>query len=180
MTKTATRVLLLLPLALSGCLEDLSIIKNVTPVAEARIVDPEDDKLVSDLMLPYDGQPVELTLDGSGSSDADGRIVQYIWQSGNNPRNPPDGGIPDGSPPDIGPDDLDPEDVVMPEITVDRGKFHFMLDGRKYKYLFILWVVDNKGATSAPDYVSIEVGDPEPAPVDPPEEDAGSEDDAGS
>jgi hypothetical protein len=82
-------------------------------------------------MLEYAGSPVSVTLDGSGSTDADGKIVEYRWSSGDGP----DGGM---AP--------DPEDVAQPKITLGAGS-----------WTFTLFVFDNDGGISQPSSVTITV-----------------------
>jgi hypothetical protein len=106
-------------------------------------------------VVDYAGAPVAITLDGSGSSDADGVIRHYQWLSATPlaPDEDSDGGageevvpaggrvIPPGEP--IG----WPEDVVSPMVTLDQGVHYFTL-----------WVTDDRGAMSPPDTVEIRIG----------------------
>jgi hypothetical protein len=113
---------------LSGCLEDETLRTNIAPVANAG----------EDQQLPYDGAPVRVRLDGRGSSDRDGEIVEYIWRSA---QQDADGGVQwaEGA--------LDPDDVARPMLELERGR-----------YTFVLWVKDNDGAVSEPDSVTINIG----------------------
>lgn len=125
---------LLVPFA-GGCKTNATIDTNLTPVASAG----------ESQVVPYNGSPVEVTLDGSGSSDADGQIVDYLWFSA-------DGVELDGG--GVGRAGPDPDNRVRPTVSLDQGM-----------WLFTLWVRDNAGAVSDPDSVQITVG--EPAACDP-------------
>jgi hypothetical protein len=85
-------------------------------------------------VIAYTGMPVRVTLDGSGSTDADGEIVGYRWTSGDSK----DGGGPAGP---------DPDDVERPEVTLDAGV-----------WIFTLFVFDNENGVSQPSNVTIKVG----------------------
>jgi hypothetical protein len=100
---------------------------NMSPVAHAGDMQ----------VVPFDGSPVTVRLDGSTSTDADGKIVRYRWFSANAPA---DGGIGRAGP--------DPDDVVKPEVTLDSGV-----------WMFTLFVFDNDGGISEPSTVTIMVGD---------------------
>lgn len=116
-------------LAAPACLKDDTLDVNLAPQASAG----------KDQQLDFDGEPIEVRLDGSGSSDPDGKVASYTWRSA---VALPDGGV------DNGPEGaLDPKDVQKPTITLDRGN-----------YAFTLWVTDDDGAVSAPDSVLIRVG----------------------
>ena len=112
--------------ALGGCLADRTVNTNVIPKANAG----------KDQQLDYDGKKVAVHLDGSKSSDQDGRIVEYLWRSADDGE---DGGAPSS--------DLDPPDVERPTLELGQGS-----------YTFTLWVRDDKGAVSAPDNVTVRVG----------------------
>ncbi|MDD9935945.1 MAG: hypothetical protein OXT09_20205 [Myxococcales bacterium] len=112
---------------LAGCLEDDTLRVNVTPVANAG----------EDQALEPDGDFVTVTLDGSGSSDDDGTIVEYRWL---NVQAADAGAV-------YGRGDVDPEDVEKPEVELGRGS-----------HTFVLWVTDDAGDTSAPDRVTVAVG----------------------
>ncbi len=123
---------------LAACTTDGSIDKNILPEANAG----EDQE------LDYADAPVSVTLDGSGSKDLDGTIVEYIWFSGDREEGA-DGG---GGMSRTGPD---PDDRAKPVVTLEQGLWKF-----------VLWVKDDKGAVSEPDVVEIAVGDiAEPACV---------------
>jgi hypothetical protein len=87
-------------------------------------------------VLEYTGSPVTVTLDGSGSTDPDGDVVDYRWFNGNAP---PDGGM--------GRVEPDPDDVEKPTVTLEAGV-----------WTFTLFVYDNDGGISQPSAVTIMVG----------------------
>lgn len=114
--------------ASSGCRDaplSENVDSNMAPVAAAGPMQTFD----------YDGSPVTVKLDGSGSNDPDGTVASYRWLSGTRPK--------DGNG-RIGPD---PEDVASPTVTLDRGE-----------WIFTLWVTDDEGAVSDPSTVLIKVG----------------------
>jgi len=124
--------------------------RGVIPRAVARLKDHEE-KLV---MIAYAGEPVRLTLDGSHSADPDGRILKFRWLSGTRSQPTAAAGagaagsgsgrgraVPEGETPDW------PADVEQPEVTLDAGN-----------YAFTLWVTDDRGLVSAPDTLTIVVG----------------------
>jgi hypothetical protein len=128
---TSSRVLCVfaaLLLGPAGCLLDDTIDINRPPTANAG----------KDQLVPYDGMPVSVRLDGSGSKDPDGKIVTYRWLSGER--------IPDAGPPGRT-DEIDPADIARPTVELDRGT-----------HVFTLWVTDDRGTTSTPDSVTIRVG----------------------
>jgi len=86
--------------------------------------------------VEYSGAPVTVTLDGSGSSDPDGKIVKYLWFSGTDAA---DGGMGRGG--------LDPDDVMSPKVTLDAGT-----------WAFTLFVFDDDDGVSASSTVAIMVG----------------------
>ena len=121
---------------------------NRIPEAVARAVDPSGERVDSSVnngfgpKYPFDGEPVEITLDGTASSDEDGRIVSYRWLSATQL----DGGV--GR---VRPDDTDadwPEDEARPTVTLGEGIWSFSL-----------WVTDDKGGVSDPDTIDLMVGD---------------------
>jgi hypothetical protein len=93
-------------------------------------------------VLDYSGSPVSVTLDGSESYDADGKIETYRWFSGTRAA---DGGIGRAGP--------DPDDVESPTVKLDAGT-----------WIFTLFVIDNEGGISLPASVSIQVGSVAPDP----------------
>jgi hypothetical protein len=114
--------------SLAGCLEDETLRTNVAPVANAG----------EDQQVDHEGEPVTVRLDGRKSSDRDGDVVEYIWRSA---QSGADGGVEWAS------GALDPDDEARPTLALDQGS-----------YTFLLWVKDDRGAASAPDSVSVEVG----------------------
>jgi hypothetical protein len=119
----------------TGCREEPSLARlNLLPKALAG-----DDQEVE-----FEGEPVSVTLDGSGSSDTDGEITQWQWFSA---IGAPDGGVavPEGEAPTW------PEDGEQPTVILPQGV-----------WTFALWVEDDRGAVSLPDTVKITVGDPSP------------------
>ncbi|MDH5675610.1 MAG: hypothetical protein OEZ06_26035 [Myxococcales bacterium] len=159
----------LLLMALCGACEPNPTIKpNKLPTAVARV--QGHDVVGGVLELDFDGDPVELTLDGtpcpdakpegdaglpSCTNDADGEIVEYIWLSGTPVPEPTgDGGVdpkapkrrvPEGE--KVDGDDPWPADKGKPEITLPQGS-----------WTVTLWVKDDKGAVSEPSSVTINVG----------------------
>ena len=99
---------------------------NTTPIAHAGAMQ----------VLEYDGSPIAIRLDGSGSADPDGTVVSYRWLSGTAATG---GGL--GR---VGPD---PQDVVSPTVTLDAGL-----------WIFTLFVTDDEGGVSQPSAVMIRVG----------------------
>jgi hypothetical protein len=120
---------LLLVLAAAGCRDAplaVNVDSNMPPVAHAGDMQ----------VVPYEGSPVKVTLDGSSSTDADGTVASYRWFSGDPA---PDGGKGRGEP--------DPEDVQKPEVTLGSGT-----------WTFTLYVYDDQGGISEPSNVTIKVG----------------------
>lgn len=140
-----------------GCADNLKVPEtNVTPVAVARVLD--DERLMPS--FPFNGESLELTLDGSQSHDADGSISKYRWLSATTPSDlEPDAGsggetaaagakargpgrwIPDGEATDW------PDDVKRPSVRLRAPG----------KYSFALWVTDERGRISDPTTLTIEV-----------------------
>ena len=120
---------LLLVLAALGCRDaplSVNVDSNMPPVAHAGDMQ----------MVAYSGSPVTVTLDGSGSTDADGKVVSYSWFNGDDA---PDGGPGRGEP--------DPADVMKPAVTLGLGI-----------WTFTLFVYDDAGTISQPSSVTITVG----------------------
>lgn len=97
-----------------------------------------------DQQVPFDGSPASVTLDGSGSRDPDGTVTSYIWASAE-PSDEDAGARPRGP---------NPADKKKPTVELAEGQWTFQL-----------WVEDDEGAISLPDYVTILVGEPEPSCV---------------
>jgi hypothetical protein len=123
---------------LTACREDPLIeAGNLPPLANAG----------ESRQVPYQGGMATLvTLDGSGSTDPDGRITAWRWWSGT-ARADGDAGValPAGESADW------PADVEKPEVMLPEGV-----------WTFSLWVIDDAGAVSKPAVVKITVGDPDP------------------
>jgi hypothetical protein len=119
----------------AGCREE-PLLSRLNLVPEARAGDDQE--------VAFAGQPVDVTLDGSGSSDTDGVIMSWQWFSA---ISAPDGGVavPEGETPTW------PEDAERPTVALPQGV-----------WTFALWVEDDRGAVSLPDTVKITVGDPNP------------------
>lgn len=129
-------LVVLAAVAWSGCRDAplaVNVNTNMAPVAHAGEMQA----------LDYNGSPVTVMLDGSGSTDSDGTIVTYRWFSGDDA---PDGGIGRGGP--------DPADVVSPTVTLDAGT-----------WTFTLTVIDDEGGVSQPSAVTIRVGSGVPPEV---------------
>lgn len=173
LTLTRLAIVVALLLATAGCRENPIVgYPNVTPVAVAWVVGEsfqEDAETRRTIMLPFDGEPVEVRLDGTRSHDDDGSIVTYRWLSATSI---PDAGgrlIPGmellaadddaGATPAV---DDDSDQDTGRGFPADEGKPRVMLP--LGIWTFALWVIDNKGAISDQDTVTIQVGDTGPAP----------------
>ncbi len=161
------RIALWLLATTSGCqTSQLIETYNEAPVADAKIlkmgipVEQMRDGSIAELVFPYAGQPVAITLDGSSSYDTNGKITGYRWLSGTRA---PDAGLPppwkpDGGTPPVPFLRMEPAGMegalreVSPTIMVGAGV-----------WAFSLWVVDDQGVWSSPDTIRFIVGDP-PAP----------------
>ena len=95
--------------------DTVTITVNAAPVADAG-----PDRAIN---IEPGASTVDVTLDGSGSTDSDGTILAYAWT-----------GVPD------------PADTVNPTVTLGSGE-----------HTFTLYVLDNNGAASAADTVTISV-----------------------
>ncbi len=107
---------------------------NAVPVALARVVGPDGVATTAMVTFPFSGQPVAVTLDGAGSTDADGRVASYHWIA-SNPMMP-----------------MEPRmnlRVASPQVSLGQGT-----------WTFSLWVTDEKGKVSRPDTVTFVVGTP--------------------
>ena len=136
-------------LVLIGCTNDGGLLVGnlgVTPSADARVLGHE----AKEVMLEFTGEPLEVRLDGSHSTDMDGRIVRYRWLSGTRAARAADGGdpgpnraVPEGESANW------PDDVERPVVTLREGE-----------YVFTLWVTDDRGNISTPDSVHLTVSPP--------------------
>jgi hypothetical protein len=144
---TKTYVAVLLSWLTLGCTKNAQVEEvNVHPVARAWIANqpfPEDASVKPVAIVALEGASVEVTLDGSRSSDPDGKIVSYRWLSA---ATDPDAGtgrvVPEGEDSDW------PSDEQKPKVTLSRG-FH----------RFSLWVTDNDGVTSRADLLTVQIGE---------------------
>lgn len=129
--RSLTSLLVVLAAAASFGCRDTPLASNVNsnfaPVANAGEMQT----------LDFGGSPVTVKLDGSKSTDPDGKIVKYRWLSGTV--------APDGGMGRIGPD---PDDVESPTVTLDAAG----------TWIFTLSVIDNEGGVSKPASVKIQVG----------------------
>jgi hypothetical protein len=152
-TRAALLALLALFALLASCRENPVIDEpNKRPTADARVIwrdmslDETIDAGPDGLKFDFDGTtPVEITLDGSSSVDADGEIVKYEWHSATLAG---DGGVPEELRMVPNGDGAWPPDEMQPKITITAAGV----------YSFALWVHDDKGAKSEPDTVKITVG----------------------
>lgn len=154
-------------LLLAGCRENPTIkLLGKLPVAVAWVEgqDFQADADVQDpiMYMPEGDTTVRVTLDGSRSYDDDGRIVTYRWLSATrHPEggrlipgyNDDDGGVDEGATSSADEGTGYPEDVENPQVELGVGEWKFSL-----------WVIDDAGNVSAPDIVTITVGEPPPPP----------------
>jgi hypothetical protein len=138
-----TAIALLAIATIAGCRENPLIPEgNSKPQANAG----------DDMTLDFSGTPVTVELDGRGSSDDDGEIVEYVWLSGT-PLPAQDAGmgmepvVPGGRLVPEGEEATWPDDEARPTVVLGEGVWNFSL-----------WVRDDSGALSAPDSVTIFVG----------------------
>ena len=130
---TFSACVLVLSHGCAGCLRDESLDTNRNPIANAG-ADQEHE---------FTGEPITVTLDGTKSRDLDGEITGYEWRPVVLAAS--DGGMPA---PDAGAGDaVDPRDVAKPKFELGRGTYHFTL-----------WVLDDGGARSKPDTVTVKIG----------------------
>jgi hypothetical protein len=153
--------LTLLCAALGGaCADNLQIeVTNLKPSARARVLG--NDSLNPSFVLS--GATLELTLDGTGSSDPDGTIRTYRWASATpqsefapaaSATDADDAGVtdlsshrrwvPSGAAPDW------PEDIAQPMLTLPAAG----------NYAFTLWVIDDDGLVSDPSTLNVVVTPP--------------------
>lgn len=141
MSSNKARFLAAMAFAAVACGQNAAIeTPNQIPIANAG----------SDRVIPFDGQPVAVTLDGSASMDPDGMIDEFRWLSGSKAEaaaamTP---GVHRKVPDDAPEGQAWPRDVERPEVMLPRGE-----------WLFSLWVKDDMGAWSDPALVKISVGE---------------------
>jgi hypothetical protein len=144
--------------ALLGCRENPQIKPRDIPIAMAAatgddvepLTNSDDEPILGQYVAAYGGDPVEVTLDGSGSTDRDGVIVTYRWLSAT--EDPDAGGrlVP-------GDEDSDwPADERRSRVQLDQGTWSFSL-----------WVIDDEGLVSDPSSVTITVAGEDSAGCDP-------------
>ena len=137
-------------LVAQGCLKDETLDVNRLPIAHARavgndgrVVDATVDGGVAALLFEFKGDPVEVTLDGTASTDLDGKVSGYDWRyvapEG-------DAGVPQDGFWNQFPE-LDPRNVARPKVALPKGTHTFML-----------WVTDDDGETGTPDSITVSVG----------------------
>lgn len=152
MTTRSLLQLAALCMLVSGCRQNYVDADNDRlPLAVAQAIDttgkPVDSTVNGGLgpIYPFTGEPVEVVLDGSDSSDIDGKIVGYRWLG----TDIVDGGagrkLPEGEEPGW------PDDTKQPRVLLGEGRWSFSL-----------WVTDDDGAISQPSAIHLIVGD---APV---------------
>jgi hypothetical protein len=152
---------------------------NELPVADAKLrkdgmlVEQAPDGSLADLIFPFAGVPVAITLDGTSSRDPDGKIAGYRWLSGTRT---PDAGLPPPWTPDSG----TPVPFLRrppPEGALTEASPTMMVGAGVWAVS--LWVIDERGAWSSPDTIRFIVGDPPAAPRDGGAGDAGMPPEAG-
>jgi hypothetical protein len=133
----------------SGCRKTyVDASTNRLPLAVARAIDasgkPVDSTVNAGLgpIYPFNGEPVAVTLDGTASSDMDGKIVEYRWLG----TELLDGGAGRIAP--AGEQSSWPADVAQPILRLGEGTWSFSL-----------WVTDDEGAISNPSEIDLIIGD---------------------
>jgi hypothetical protein len=134
---------------ISGCRQTyVDAGTNRIPVAVARAIDSSADVVDSTVnndlgpIYPFDGEAVEVRLDGAASSDMDGTIVGYRWLGTRRL----DAGVGRDGP--AGEPSGWPEDVMQPRVMLGEGHWSFSL-----------WVTDDVGSISNPSEIHLIVGD---------------------
>jgi len=130
---------------------------NRLPFAVARAIDPSGMPVDSSAnaglgpIYPFNGKPVDVTLDGTGSHDIDGKIVFYRWLG----TSLPDAGAGREVPP--GEHSGWPEDIAQPHVMLGEGSWSFSL-----------WVTDDQDAISNSSEVNLFIGEPPAVDAGPP------------
>ena len=128
----------------SGCSE--FEVKNKIPVAVATAVVGGMPVNVAK-PIPFMGQPVAVTLNSQASKDPDGSIKRYLWMRTDVSPNQryAGNGMVDGGAFEAFPGDP-PMGTPNPVVMLGLGKHRYSL-----------WVIDNKGLTSAPANLAFEI-----------------------
>lgn len=131
-----------------GCRESyVAETNNRIPLAVAHVIDPSGMSVDSSANAGFgprfalQGSSVEVTLDGSKSSDADGKVVAWRWLNAG--QGDEDAGR------ELAPGEMPgwPADEEKPKVKLTEGA-----------WAFTLWVTDNVGNVSDPDTVKLIVG----------------------
>lgn len=145
----AAPLLAALCVAAVGCRETyVAESNNRIPVAVAHVIDSSGMSVDSSAnggfgpRFALQGSTVEVTLDGTASTDADGTIVAWRWLSSTPGEGDAGREIPDGEMPGW------PADEAKPKVRLPEGPWSFTL-----------WVTDNVGNISEPDTIKLIVGD---------------------
>jgi len=142
LSAAATLLALVSLLSLNACSE--FEVNNKPPEAQVQLL-MNGAPVNIDEPIPFMGAPIALTLDGSMSSDDDGRIVKYLWLQTNVPGNVRyDAGLAN-----LNTFTGDPMPVASPQVTLGEGT-----------YQYSLWVTDDEDTISAPATVEFTIETP--------------------